>query len=129
MSNGRYYAEPTMETGSAGPRRKCWKVRLRNYLNKRIEKDIEKEENRNVDKIATIGYHEFHHTFAKSFEGWNIRLHKAVNGHIVEAWKSNDDRAVPNNYRPIHEMFMVRDDEDMGEALNSILVQLMLRSE
>lgn len=66
--------------------------------------------------------------FNKSFEGWNIRLHKANNGHIVEAWKNEDNGPViSSNYRRPHELFMVRDDQDMGTALNDILVQLMLR--
>lgn len=66
--------------------------------------------------------------FNKSFEGWNIRLHKANNGHIVEAWKNEDTGpTIGSSYRRPHELFMVRDDQDMGTALNDILVQLMLR--
>jgi hypothetical protein len=67
-------------------------------------------------------------SFNKSFEGWNVRLHKANNGHIVEAWKNEDSGPnIHSNYRRPHELFMVRDDQEMGTALNDILVQLMLR--
>ena len=64
--------------------------------------------------------------FNKSFEGWHIRLHKANCGHIVEAWK-NEDTGPTMNYRRPHELFFVRDDENMGDRINDILVQLMLR--
>ncbi len=64
--------------------------------------------------------------FNKSFEGWNIRLHRANGGHIVEAWK-NEDVPHHSSYKPQHELFMVEDSADMGEKLNEILVQLMLR--
>lgn len=65
--------------------------------------------------------------FAKSFEGWNIRLHRANGGHIVEAWKNEDGPIHASSYRPSHELFMVSDNEDMGARLNDILVQIMLR--
>lgn len=65
--------------------------------------------------------------FNKSFEGWNIRLHRANGGHIVEAWKSEDGPIQSGTYRPRHELFMVSDSEDMGARINDILVQLMLR--
>lgn len=66
--------------------------------------------------------------FNKSFEGWNIRLHKANGGHIIEAWKNEDSGpTIHSNYRRPHELFMVRDDQEMGAAINDVLVQLMLR--
>ncbi len=64
--------------------------------------------------------------FNKSFEGWQIRLHKANSGHIVEAWK-NEDTGPTMNYRRPHELFFVSDSSDMGASINDILVQLMLR--
>ena len=65
--------------------------------------------------------------FNKSFEGWNIRLHRANGGHIIEAWKNVDSPVHSSSYRPEHELFMVSDSEDMGARINDILVQLMLR--
>lgn len=67
--------------------------------------------------------------FNKSFEGWHIRLHKANGGHIVEAWKNEDQiyNSSSGSSRRLHELFMVQDDEDLGAKINDILVQLMLR--
>jgi hypothetical protein len=95
--------------------RRSLKQWLRDYL---------KEEPEKVYPAEAIP--QSHVSFAKSFEGWNIRLHRANGGHIVEAWK-NEDGPMSSNYKPPHELFMVQDSEDMGERLNSILVQLMLR--
>jgi hypothetical protein len=101
------------------PRRTFRQV-LRDFLNKdlRVERST---------AVATVNVHM--DPFSKSFEGWTIRLHRANNGHIVEAWK-NDDKPQPHSSynRPEHELFMVRDDENMSERLNDILVQLALRS-
>lgn len=65
--------------------------------------------------------------FNKQFEGWNLRLHRANGGHIVEAWKNDDMHVVSTSHRRPHELFMVMDNEDMGVRLSDILVQLMLR--
>lgn len=100
-------------------KRRTFKQWLRDYL---------KEEP--SDQVYAIGEpvptNIGHSGFNKSFEGWNIRLHRANDGHIVEAWK-NDDGPQSHNYKPQHELFMVQDNEEMGERLNKILVQLMLR--
>lgn len=107
-------------------RRKSFKERLRDYLTRSINKK---------DAIATyrltregeksIGDYKFNN----SFEGWHIRLHKAHEGHVVEAWRSVD---VPYNSNigktdHHHILFLVNSSEDMGERLNQILVELALR--
>jgi hypothetical protein len=99
------------------PKRRSFKQWLRDYL---------KEEPEKIYAVAD-SISQSHISFAKSFEGWNIRLHRANGGHIVEAWKNEDGPISSSNYKQPHELFMVQDSEDMGERLNSILVQLMLR--
>lgn len=100
-------------------KRRTFKQWLRDYL--------KEEPSEHSYKIAepvptNIG----HSGFNKSFEGWNVRLHRANGGHIIEAWKV-EDGPQHHNYKPEHELFMVPDTEEMGECLNKILVQLMLR--
>jgi hypothetical protein len=98
-------------------KRRTFKQWLRDYL---------KEEN--DQPFPTIEPAVSHNVnFNKSFEGWNIRLHRANSGHIVEAWKNEDGPVHQGSYKPQHELFMVQDTEDMGLRLNDILVQLMLR--
>lgn len=71
--------------------------------------------------------------FNKSFDGWNIRLHRANGGHIVEAWRNDQDNyvskrsALTGSSSPEHEMFLVKEEEDLTEVLPKILTQLMLR--
>ena len=104
-------------------KRRSFKVWLRDYLNKRINR----KERGIISAVAEPTSYAGQQKFNKDFDGWTIRLHRAVDGHIVEAWKSYGDGPRPHNFRPEHELFMVRGNEDMSEALNSILVQLMLR--
>lgn len=99
------------------PKRRSFKQWLRDYLKEEPEKIF----------AVSDSMPQSHVSFAKSFEGWNIRLHRANGGHIVEAWKNEDGPIHSSNYKPPHELFMVQDTEDMGERLNQILVQLMLR--
>jgi hypothetical protein len=104
------------ESISLKQKRRSFKQWLRDYL---------KEDDHVIvaDAIpSTVGTD----VFNKSFEGWQIRLHKANGGHIVEAWK-NEDTGPTMNYRRPHELFFVNDSSDMGASINDILVQLMLR--
>lgn len=65
--------------------------------------------------------------FSKDFSGWHIRIHKATNGHIVEAWRSNDGSYQTNRRDREHEMFLVSNEEDVLQELPHILTNLMLR--
>lgn len=121
MSNS-YYVEAKDEGSPimARPKRKTFKQWLRSYING--EDNFSQAE-------PTISVEQTTAKFTRSFEGWNIRLHRAVDGHIVEAWKNDYDRPMQTgNYRAPHELFIIKDDEDMGKILNDILVQLMLRN-
>lgn len=111
--------------GDLRQKRRPFKVWLRDRLNRSINKktsDIEV----GISSAESNSY-PHKHVFNKNFDGWTIRLHKAVGGHIIEAWKNESDRAIPQNYRQPHELFMVRDDEDLGSSINDVLIQLMLR--
>lgn len=114
-AKGARWAEPTV----IKQKKRNFKQWLYDYVNSAYARDDE-----------PIPVAESYQTdrFNKSFEGWQIRLHRANNGHIVEAWKNEDSGpAISSNYRRPHELFMVRDDQEMGAAINDILVQLMLR--
>ena len=111
-----YRPSPYSEPQNDMPRRKrSFRNWLRNYLS---------YNNEPIHEVVSAAVST--DTFNKSFEGWQIRLHKANGGHIVEAWK-NEDTGPTNNYRRPHELFFVSDSSDMGSSLNDILVQLMLR--
>ena len=106
-------------------KRRSFKVWLRDRLSRSINKNMPQV---SIAKESSSNY-PMDNKFNKNFDGWSIRLHKAVGGHIVEAWKNESDRmgAVSSNYKQPHELFMVREDEDIGAAINDILIQLMLR--
>lgn len=115
-------AEPSFEKESTRKRR-SFKEWLRDKLNQRIEKNFKKNYPSTAIESISSG-----DKFSKNFEGWNIRLHRANGGHIVEAWKYEENiLTVRGGVQKSHELFMVLEGDDMGEQLNSILVQLMLR--
>jgi hypothetical protein len=124
MSNKKHYSkynnEPTSEAESSKPRRRSFRKWIKDYILKDEMNDPAREP---ISETAgtTNG-------FNKQFEGWNLRLHRANGGHIIEAWKNDDNlHVISSNSRRSHELFMVMDSEDMGARLNDILVQLMLR--
>ena len=63
--------------------------------------------------------------FATDFNGWTIRIHKANNGHIVEAWKAEDHRTLIT--RREHEMFLLSNNDDVLAELPHILTNIMLK--
>lgn len=107
----------TTEDVSLKQKRRSFKQWLRDYLREDDHLVVAEP------MPTTVGSNGFN----KSFEGWNIRLHRANGGHIIEAWKNVDSPIQSSSYRPEHELFMVSDSEDMGARINDILVQLMLR--
>ena len=114
-SKNRY---PITEPSELKKKRRSFKQWLRDYIKEEPEKIFA------VGESAVAGTHS---GFNKSFEGWNVRLHRANGGHIVEAWKNEDGPVHSSSYRAQHELFMVADNEDMGARLSDILVQLALR--
>ena len=110
---------PQVEEGREKKKRRSFKQWLRDYL-KEDDFRIVADAMPSTASGVQVG-------FNKSFEGWNIRLHRANGGHIVEAWKSEEGPYNSSSHRPSHELFMVSDTEDMGARINDILVQLMLR--
>ena len=126
MSNYGYSGIESAEASTRYRKRRSFKVWLRDRLSMSINKDM--PSTLSISKESSSNY-PMENKFNKSFDGWSIRLHKAVGGHIVEAWKNEGDRmnAVSSSYRQPHELFMVRDDEDLGASINDILIQLMLR--
>lgn len=124
MSNyGIGLAEPTSERHE----RKTFKVWLRDYLTRSINrKNGKRKLNPGIISDANgNSVYKFNH----SFEGWNIRLHKAHDGHVVEAWRNVEVAYNSNIGKTDHQhiLFLVNSSEDMGERLNHIMVELALR--
>lgn len=119
MSSNKYSKYTTISSSDIKPHRRSFRKWVRDYI-------LKDEENTQIPGSAIPGY-VVSEGFNKQFEGWNLRLHRANGGHIVEAWKNDDMHVVSTSSRRPHELFMVMDSEDMGTKLNDILVQLMLR--
>ena len=118
MSSNKY-SKYTISSSNIKPRHRSFRKWVKDYI-------LKDEENNPIPEGAISGSG-MSEGFNKQFEGWNLRLHRANGGHIVEAWKNDDMHVVSSNSRRSHELFMVMDSEDMGTRLNDILVQLMLR--
>ena len=118
VSSGVY---PSEDYGRKDPSQS--KLSLRQRLGHWLLK-TKKEKNYNGElaAVATINGSD---NFAKEFNGWTIRIHKANNGHIVEAWKSEDHRTV--NTRREHEMFLLSNNDDVLAELPHILTNIMLK--
>lgn len=122
MSSNKY---SKYTISSSDPRDVLFKPKRRTFR-KWIKDYILKDEENNIPE-AVAGSAGMTERFNKQFEGWNLRLHRANGGHIVEAWKNEDMHVISSSYKRPHELFMVMDNEDIGVRLNDILVQLMLR--
>lgn len=124
MSNyGILSAEPSEERHE----RRSFKVWLRDSLTRSINKSNSRKSRKLYP--TTIGSQAGEYKFNNSFEGWNIRLHKAHEGHVVEAWRNVDVSYNSNIGKTDHQhlLFLVNSSEDMGERLNQIMVELALR--
>lgn len=68
-------------------------------------------------------------TFKGSFDGWQFRMHRAVGGTILEAWRdSNQNYNASKNYSGYErELFLITQEEDFNVELPQILTQLALR--
>lgn len=113
--------------GSRGPR-KGFKRWLRDYLSRKIDQD-EQERYTLTKAEPDIQYRsKFQHG---SFEGWHMRLHRSVDGHIVEAWRNVDRPYTSSGAQSSdinHMLFTIRTGEDMGKSMSDIFVQLALRT-
>lgn len=124
MSNyGILAAEPSYNEPK---RRKSFKERLRDYLTRSInKKDALVTYRLTREGEKPVGMYKFNN----NFEGWQIRMHKAHEGHVVEAWRSVDTPYNTNIGKTDHQhiLFLVNSSEDMGKRLNDIMVELALR--
>ena len=66
-------------------------------------------------------------TFRGDFSGWQFRMHKAVGGTILEAWRSNHYNMTKGIPEQDHELFIINNSEDLNVELPQILTQLALR--
>ena len=66
-------------------------------------------------------------TFRGDFSGWQFRMHKAVGGTILEAWRSNHYNMTKGISEQDHELFIINNSEDLNVELPQILTQLALR--
>ena len=98
-------------------------------LRQRIGRWLLKEKQReDLDQLHPVAVSSSDSAFSKDFAGWHIRIHKATNGHIVEAWRNNDHSYQTNGRRDReHEMFLVTNEEDVLQELPQILTNIMIR--
>ena len=68
-------------------------------------------------------------TFKGSFDGWQFRMHRAVGGTILEAWRDTNQNynSSKNNSGYERELFLITQAEDFNVELPQILTQLSLR--
>ena len=68
-------------------------------------------------------------TFKGSFDGWQFRMHRAVGGTILEAWRDSNQNynSSKNNSGYERELFIITQAEDFNVELPQILTQLALR--
>ena len=93
-----------------------WIGRLTNYFQKDKRSEIYHE----VPSTSTD-------TFRGDFSGWQFRMHKAVGGTILEAWRSNHYPTTNGIPERDHELFIINNSEDLNVELPQILTQLALR--
>lgn len=98
-------------------------------LRQRIGRWLLKEKNYdNLDQLHPVAISSSDGAFNKDFAGWHIRIHKATNGHIVEAWRNNESSYPTNGRREReHEMFLVSNNDDLLQELPNILTNIMLK--
>jgi len=70
-------------------------------------------------------------TFMGDFDGWQFRMHRAVGGTILEAWRhpkqNYNSNSIKNNSGYERELFLITQAEDFNVELPQILTQLALR--
>jgi len=102
---------------------------LRRWLRKILNSDMVEA----TDSPVPLGSIGGGNPFNKEYEGWNFRIHRAVGGHIVEAWcyevgppSNSYAKSVSSSNRSEHKLFIVTNDEELGVELPNILTQLAL---
>ena len=121
MSNGGYAVE-TVERSSA---KKSMRIRLKAAIRRWLQEDD--RSNHLIEPVAVSSQSE---GFQKDFTGWTIRIHKAQNGHIIEAWRRDDGNYInkhPGRSHSDHEMILVTNEEDVLQELPHVLTSLMMR--
>ena len=65
--------------------------------------------------------------FLGDFHGWQFRMHRAVGGHIVEAWRypKNTHRNIGDDTE--RDLFIISSSEEIATELPHIMTQLALR--
>ena len=120
-SNGPFTISESKEAGNH-----VRKKSLRQRIGQWLLKDKQRE---NLDQLHPVAVSSSDSAFSKEFAGWHIRIHKATNGHIVEAWRNNEHAYHQTGSRRErdHEMFLVTNEEDLLQELPHILTNIMIR--
>lgn len=65
--------------------------------------------------------------FQRDFSGWNMKLHRASNGHIIEMWKNwTEIGNYSGSNPPPHKFVLVKDDEDVLSMIPETIVACVL---
>lgn len=67
--------------------------------------------------------------FMNYYHGWNIRIHAANGGHVVEVWKNNNDEykidTISNEKK--HHLYVIDSSKNLPEELPKILTEIYLK--
>jgi hypothetical protein len=88
-----------------------WRQRLRNWFNKGLESDI-----------AEIALQDVHPSETLGGDGMRFQLYRASGGYVVET-RHYDQK----NDRTQHKLYIIKDDEDVGESIGKIITMESLR--
>ena len=103
------------------------KIGMKNWFRRKLLNFINNDgPTRCADNVVSV---DSGNTFKGSFDGWQFRMHRAVGGTILEAWRDTNQNynSSKNNSGYDRELFLITQAEDFNVELPQILTQLALR--
>lgn len=102
-------------------------IKMKNWFRRKLRNFIDGPPPEYAEKVSVSV--EGGNTFRGDFNGWQFRMHRAVGGTILEAWRYPQQNFNNNmdSHGQEHELFIINQDEDFNVELPHILTQLALR--
>lgn len=103
-----------------------WTVKKRKFSLRRFWNKLNDSEydDYSYENVPTTNY-----PFMNSYSGWNIRMHSANGGHIVEVWKSSTTLDYGESSDRKHHLYVVSSEQNIVEELPKILTEIYLKDE
>lgn len=101
-------------------------IGMKNWFRRKLRNFIDGPVPTYAEKVVSV---DSGNTFKGSFDGWQFRMHRAVGGTILEAWRDTPQNynSNKNNSGYERELFLITQEEDFNVELPQILTQLALR--